>query len=87
MNLNFGWSSPQDDAVVNAATSRFLSRSVSLARSLGLHHPFIYMNYASLDQDVYAGYGAANRERLMKIKDAYDPEDVFGRLWRGYFKL
>jgi Berberine and berberine like len=45
------------------------------------------MNYASLDQDVYAGYGAANRERLMKIKDAYDPEDVFGRLWRGYFKL
>ena len=87
MNLNFGWSSPQDDAVVNAVTLRFLSRSVSLAKSLDLYHPFIYMNYASLDQDVYAGYGSASLERLAQIRDMYDPEDVFGKLWRGYFKI
>jgi hypothetical protein len=54
---------------------------------MGLDHPFIYMNYASLDQDVYAGYGKGNEARLRHVKEMYDPDDVFGKLWRGYFKL
>lgn len=28
-----------------------------------------------------------NMEKLKDIKVQYDPEDVFGRLWPGYFKL
>jgi hypothetical protein len=57
------------------------------AVAMGLHSPFIYLNYASLDEPVYEGYGAENLAKLKAVKEKYDPEDVFGRLWPGYFKL
>ena len=45
------------------------------------------MNYATLDQDVFAGYGEENHERLKRVQEAYDPEGVFKSLQPGYFKL
>jgi hypothetical protein len=80
MNLNFAWSSEFDDTLVHAAASRFLSRSIALAQEMKLYHRFVYMNYATIEQDVFGGYGEEVQER-------YDPENVFGRLWPGYFKL
>jgi FAD/FMN-containing dehydrogenase len=87
MNLNFGWSNAEDDDAVYKATSNFLARSVALAKSMDLHHRFIYMNYATLDQDVFAGYGYENHERLKRVREKYDPEGVFKNLQPGYFKL
>jgi hypothetical protein len=31
--------------------------------------------------------GAGNREKMVEVKEKYDPENVFGRYWRGGFKL
>jgi hypothetical protein len=45
------------------------------------------MNYASLDEDVIKGYGAANKQRLTSVAKKYDPTDVFQNLQPGYFKL
>jgi hypothetical protein len=87
MNLNFGWSDAADDERVHAATSRFLERSVALATEMDLHHRFVYMNYATLDQDVFGGYGEENQERLKRVQEKYDPEGVFKSLQPGYFKL
>ena len=87
MNLNFGWSHAADDDKVHAATSRFLDRSVALAKEMHLHHRFVYMNYAALDQDVFGGYGEENLERLKSVQEKYDPEGVFKSLQPGYFKL
>jgi hypothetical protein len=87
MNLNFGWNLAKDDARVEAAATRLCDRAVALAKEMKLDDPFIYMNYASLDQPVYAGYGQKNLARLQVVKKKYDPANVFGRLWRGYFKL
>ncbi len=87
MNLNWGWASPLDDAIIYSAIDRFVSRSVDLAQERGLDNRFIYVNYASQEQDVFAGYGVENEMRLRSVRKEYDPEDVFGRLWRGYFKL
>lgn len=87
MNLNFGWSNAEDDERVHQATSRFLERSVALAKDMDLHHRFIYMNYATLDQDVFAGYGEENHKRLKRVQEKYDPEGVFRSLQPGYFKL
>ncbi|RDW84692.1 hypothetical protein BP6252_02282 [Coleophoma cylindrospora] len=87
MNLNWGWSSASDDAEVFSAINRFVSRSRALGKSLKLNNDFIYMNYASLDQDVFSGYGAASKARLEGIKTKYDPQNVFGKLQPGYFKL
>jgi FAD/FMN-containing dehydrogenase len=54
---------------------------------MGLHHRYIYQNYANISQDVFAGYGEENRDRLRKIQRKYDPEGVFSRLQPGYFKV
>jgi hypothetical protein len=58
-----------------------------MAKSLALDHPFIYMNYAAQDQDVFAGYGKKSLARLKTIQKKYDPTGVFKRLQPGYFKL
>lgn len=87
MNMNWGWSLAKDDARVEAAASKFRDRAVALAKEMKLDDPYIYVNYASLEQPVYAGYGATNVAKLKSVKTKYDPTNVFGRLWRGYFKL
>ena len=87
MNLNFSWSSENDDARVQEALCKMMSRGMKLTKSMKLDEPFIYINYASLDQDVYNGYGKENVRMLRKTKEKYDPQNVFGRLWPGYFKL
>ena len=87
MNMNFGWFLASDDAAVELATANLINRSVALAKSMKLDDPFIYMNYASLNEDVYAGYGAKNEARLAAAKKKYDPMNVFGQYWKGYFKL
>ena len=50
-------------------------------------YKYIYQNYASQNQDVFAGYGAANKQRLIDISRKYDPEQIFQTLQPGYFKL
>ena len=87
MNMNWGWSSAADDTRVLTATKNLIDRSVALAKKMKLDDPFVYMNYATVDAPVYTGYGKKNLKKLNDIKKKYDPENVFGKLWRGYFKL
>ncbi|KIY63021.1 FAD-binding domain-containing protein [Cylindrobasidium torrendii FP15055 ss-10] len=46
--------------------------------------PFIYMNYASGDQDAYKGM---DLQRYWDVKEKYDPENLLGKHWSGGFKL
>ncbi|KAG4443016.1 hypothetical protein IFR05_001470 [Cadophora sp. M221] len=69
------------------AINRSTSRSFDLAKTMGLDNDFIYMNYANQDQDVYAGYGKANVDRLKAAQNKYDAQGVFKKLQPGYFKL
>ena len=87
MNLNWGWKSAADDDLVMSTVGHFVSRSVAVAKKMGLMNRFIYMNYASQDQDVFAGYGTNVRRKLKRIQREYDPEGVFARLKPEYFKL
>jgi hypothetical protein len=64
-----------------------MRKSANFTMSSGIHHQYKYMNYAMKDDDVFSGYGAENKRRLLDIKARYDPEDVFGRLVPGGFKL
>ncbi|RYP26986.1 hypothetical protein DL767_007849 [Monosporascus sp. MG133] len=57
------------------------------ARERGLYDPFVYMGDAAGFQDVFAGYGAENRERLLRISREYDPDRVFQTLMPGGFKI
>ena len=58
-----------------------------MGKETGTHHRYLYMNYASQNQDVFAGYGEENRKKLREIQKKYDSDDVFHRLLAGPFKV
>jgi FAD/FMN-containing dehydrogenase len=81
------WTDSVHNDMVLSAYAKWLSRSNARARELGLHHRYLYMNYASQFQNPIEGYGEHNVERLRRIAKHYDPERVFQSLQPGYFKL
>ena len=87
MNLAFMWSDIADDDRIIAATERIVKNATTTAEQMGLNHKYIYQNYASLNQSVFAGYGAANQQRLIQVSKEYDPDQIFQKLQPGYFKL
>ena len=87
LNLAFMWSETGDDERVLAVTQRIRDGAVRIADGMRLGYGYVYQNYASLDQDVFGGYGKGNKERLIDISKKYDPEQVFQKLQPGYFKL
>jgi len=87
MNLATMWANPADDSRILRFNSEIISRVQVEARAKGLDNAFIYQNYASQFQDVFASYGEKNQKRLVKIGERYDPEKVFQDLQPGYFKL
>ena len=87
MSLAYSWSSKSDDPRIYASTKRIIDRAIATAKELHLDHKYIYQNYASRGQDVFAGYGKANHDRLVRISKKYDPDQIFQKLQPGYFKL
>ena len=87
INLAFMWASPADDEAIYSTLGKITAEAIAEAKNRGVYNEFLYMNYASQFQDVVAGYGAENRERLQKISRKYDPHQVFEELQPGYFKL
>ena len=81
------WSSNTDDDRIVAAANNVVSSAHTIAQGMNLDYKYIYQNYASLNQSVFAGYGAQNQQRLINISKTYDPDQVFQKLQPGYFKL
>lgn len=52
-----------------------------------LYVPFNYMGDAAGFQNIYDGYGPANKEKLLQISRKYDQQRVFQKLMPGGFKL
>lgn len=77
-----------EDRVIEGGGKRIVERSERIAKEMGLWHPFIYLNYADISQDVFSSYGAENQRKLKEIQEKWDPEGVFGkRLQPGGFKV
>lgn len=87
VNLAISWSNTADDAAIFRAARNIINRSNTTAYSMGLGHPYIYQNYAALEQNVFNSYGAANKKKLVDIHQKYDPRGVFTKLQPGYFKI
>ncbi len=86
-SIVFLWSNAADDVIMRKAGENFLHRTIAKAKEMGLYHRYMYQNYADPSQDVFAGYGDVNREKLRGIQKKYDPEGVFSKLQPGYFKV
>ena len=81
------WNSSSDDERVYSALATIQEETAAFARDRGADLEFLYMNDASADQDVVAGYGEESVRRLRQASRKYDPEGVFQTLMPGGFKL
>ncbi|KAJ8508277.1 hypothetical protein ONZ45_g9436 [Pleurotus djamor] len=87
LNLNTVWASESDDVAMESAVRGVIAWATQEAESRDVLHPWLYLNYALPDQNVYPSYGAANVQHLKDIRSVYDADNTFSELWKGGFKL
>lgn len=87
LNFNAAWNKQEDEPKFHKVISDVINAAKAEAKKRGLDNDFIYLNYASEFQDPIGSYGAANKERLIKVSKKYDPAQVFQYLQPGGFKL
>lgn len=87
LNFNAAWNKKDDEPKFHRVISKVISTVKAEAKRRGLDNDFVYLNYASEYQDPIGSYGAANKERLIRISQKYDPAQVFQKLQPGGFKL
>ncbi|KAG8419773.1 hypothetical protein J3458_004615 [Metarhizium acridum] len=87
INIDISWSNEADDMRIIAAAQNMATRFAAAAKAKGLDHPYLYQNYAALQQDVLSSYGKVNLARLKSIQAKYDPTKAWQNLQPGYFKL
>jgi FAD/FMN-containing dehydrogenase len=81
------WCHEKDNETATDFVAKVLGKAVEEGKKRGLDREFMYMNYAAAGQDVLKGYGSENYDRLKKIAQRYDPDEVFQNLMPGYFKF
>ncbi|KAB8217746.1 hypothetical protein BDV33DRAFT_232587 [Aspergillus novoparasiticus] len=81
------WTQEKDSARVWQAMEATATATQAEAKRLGVHHQYIYLNYANLNQDVYAGYGIEAKDFLDRVSHRYDPDGVFQNLRRAGWHL
>lgn len=87
VQLMSSWSVPDIDEGILASEAAVIADMRALAADKGVSSDFVYMNYAGKGQDVLGGYGRANLERLAEVAQAYDPDGIMKKLWKGYFQV
>lgn len=75
------------DKAVHELVETVMSRALDLGKEMGLHHSFIYRNYAAQGQDVFSAISHESLKRLKDIQSRYDPQGIFGKLQPEHFRL
>ncbi|KAI3621671.1 fad binding domain-containing protein [Moniliophthora roreri] len=81
------WDDPALDGPIDKWTQELLAWGAKESKRRGLEVPWLYLNYAQPWQKVYESFGPANLKKYKDLKKKFDPENVFGKLWPGGFKL
>ncbi len=81
------WTNASDDATILGAMRTALQGIDQDAASKGTKVGYVYMNYASEDQDVIGSYGYENTKFLQETSKKYDPEGLFQKGVPGGWKL
>ncbi|KAH7161884.1 hypothetical protein EDB81DRAFT_641773 [Dactylonectria macrodidyma] len=82
--MTVSWKNKSDDELVNSSLRELLEQGKTLSEELDAADDYIFMNYASPWQDVYAGVGKKNRESLKMISKKYDPLQLFRKNVAGF---
>lgn len=85
----WSWDRPEDDAYMYSKLNEIVEAGETFAKESDVFHPYIYVNYAGADQDVWRGYGEENVKALKQTQRRYDPEGIYtkGGLASGGFRL
>ncbi|KAG7094793.1 hypothetical protein E1B28_005608 [Marasmius oreades] len=82
------WTNAADDAVLEENTQKLGAWAESEASRRGLLNEFVYLNYANERQSVYErSVVGEDLVRMQKVKQMYDSDGTFDKLWSGGFKL
>ncbi|KAK0710020.1 FAD binding domain protein [Lasiosphaeria miniovina] len=85
--LSASFPNAADYTKVKAVADKLLADVVAAAKRRNTYRPWVDLNHANWNQDVFASYGAANQQFLRTTAKAYDPFGVFQNLKPGGFKL
>ncbi|KAH8671375.1 FAD binding domain-containing protein [Xylariales sp. PMI_506] len=81
------WASGEYDDAVLSWVQNTTTAITDATKAAGLYNPFLYMGDAAGFEDVFAGYGTENQQKLLDISRKYDPDRVFQKLLPGGFKI
>ncbi|KAH7087440.1 FAD binding domain protein [Paraphoma chrysanthemicola] len=87
--LSTSWLYSEDDTLIGEFYDRVFARLEASSKSLNVYHPYKYIGYGRLGEDIFSSYGAKNRKLLVQIQERFDPQGIFtaNGLCRGGFKL
>ncbi|KAK6520608.1 hypothetical protein TWF506_000859 [Arthrobotrys conoides] len=89
MWIQLRWDNESDDNKMLQYSRRLISKFESISARAGNPARFRYLNYGDRfhKNDIIPSYGSDNVKRLQRTKKRYDPDNVFGRLVPGGFKI
>lgn len=87
LTIGLTWAGAAADAAMDVMAKNFVRRGAAAAKAAGADHPFLYLNYADVSQDVFEGYGAVSKAQLLATHQKWDSKNVFTELQPGGHKL
>ncbi|KUJ19297.1 FAD-binding domain-containing protein, partial [Mollisia scopiformis] len=87
MMLSMTWSNAEDDDRIGTEAKTLMKEIEGEVSRLGKLDPFVYLNYAASWQKPITSYGEVNVDRLLRVRNEYDPRRVFTKYVPGGFKI
>lgn len=81
------WSNPVYDDAMFAITDQLGQVIEQAASAYGGLLDFRFPNDANAEQDVFAGFGSSNVQKLRQVSTKYDPLQIFQKQQNGGFLL
>lgn len=81
------WVPAEGDGPIIQGVNTGISRMTQAAKDAGIWNKWVYLNYASADQNPIASYGSQNIALLKRVQARVDPWRRWETLVRGGFKI
>ena len=92
LSIEVRYTTKEDDIYIATVVSVMLGEIEKSAVKLGQAHRFLYLNYASADQDVFehprtSVNASIGWSTILETKTRYDPLNVFGTQIKDSFRI
>lgn len=87
VHTDIGWWFQEDDQTAHNSIRTLTDEVEAVSRDRNSYLPYIFMNDASVEQNVIQHYGEHNVRKLREVQKLYDPDMVFQKLVPGGFKI